>query len=69
MGRCGNFTLLVIKLLLDWHVAVITHQKKIFSPLRTNECHGSSAMENCQLMLEYAPTTLRWEPVEVITEK
>ena len=23
-------------------------------------------MDNCQLMLEYAPTTLRWEPVEVI---
>ncbi|XP_066030863.1 DDB1- and CUL4-associated factor 1-like [Pocillopora verrucosa] len=26
----------------------------------------SSVMENCQLMLEYAPTTLRWEPVEVM---
>lgn len=27
--------------------------------------HGS-VMENCQLMLEYAPTTLRWEPVEMM---
>lgn len=26
----------------------------------------SSVMENCQLMLVYAPTTLRWEPVEMM---
>ena len=27
----------------------------------------SNMMDNCQLMLEHAPTTLRWEPVEVMT--
>ena len=37
MGLCGNFTLLVLKLLLDWHVAVITHQKKIPFPLCRND--------------------------------
>ena len=26
----------------------------------------SGMMDNCQLMLEHAPTTLRWEPAEVI---
>jgi len=28
----------------------------------------SNVMDNCQLMLEYAPPTLRWEPVEMMTK-
>ena len=50
MGRCGNFTLLVIKLLLDWHVAVITHQKKILFPSQNEwvsrqQCNGELSVD------------------------
>ena len=51
MGLCGNFTLLVLKLLLDWHVAVITHQTKFPFPLSERMKHTGSMERLCSEMM------------------